>query len=765
MLKLLTLVCGVHAAAAVANCSVGVTNASLKVFVRASSQVTTAACAVIANDGPVGVCWTGACEFPRRAASALVHAYLLTPEASSSGTQVTSAYLWTSNVLSLPSDSEDAEAPSPGAPAAAAFDVGILYSFFHGFASYAMSNVSAQNGTLVTVEDVIRSDGSLVIADILERYNATSLNSRFYYHATPQSDVNHGYYCVYAKRSNESVGWIPDCDRINDTLTRHAAQLVAAGVAYTVGCATNLPGWSVQADVIQQRPLEILFETWAALRAAGTPTPAITSWQTVPAGATNWQGALALYNQYPDMVYRDSGSGKMVFFVTTKEPDAGIIAAIESNGGANNVMVQQMWAAFPPAEYQDGVWAFFAPCTEVVNGTVKFTTSVVGLGRGATGCGQLMTVNSSLGTSMAISPSMQLGYGSHPFTSANKYEGLMLKRQFGTLLDAQLAAWRDGASTAPNHVMLSSWNELIAQPQPNPYNSPYAFSMGLPWDTEHRDWLWVDTYGSSMSRDLEPTVEYGTLLYDIMSSCLRVASLTTALRAAADVGATTDASWRDVFASSGGAQSALQAAIRSPAAVQLASPCSVAGEVCCAYNDTIDGYAVVWALIRNDRADALLTGNPEDLGNLTCPTCHWTQTCNPYNGPTDFCVDAALVDSPLAQQGPFVLHNGGCGAVAMQAETFAAQRGDVLSGTTVTLPDRVPLYRCFDGTHHFFDTDASCGGATMEHVLGCMHATRYSNMARALRKCTSATTGVTYHVMDGHCAAGDADAGVLGFVR
>jgi hypothetical protein len=67
-----------------------------------------------------------------------------------------------------------------------------------------------------------------------------------------------------------------------------------------------------------------------------------------------------------------------------------------------------------------GIWGFFSPC--IYNGTGKpqYTNSIVGLGRGASGCGQLTTVGSPLGTAIAVSPSWQLGYGSLPFTSANK---------------------------------------------------------------------------------------------------------------------------------------------------------------------------------------------------------------------------------------------------------------------------------------------------------------------------------------------------------
>lgn len=93
----------------------------------------------------------------------------------------------------------------------------------------------------------------------------------------------------------------------------------------------------------------------------------------------------------------------------------------------------------------------------------------------------------------------------------------------------------------------------LSQPQANHFNSPYAFSMGLPHDPQgyssraltldlslvhpllapthpvahitsllaSKD-LWVDTYGWSIGRDIEPSVQGGSAIFDLMASCLRV---------------------------------------------------------------------------------------------------------------------------------------------------------------------------------------------------------------------------------------------------
>lgn len=635
-------------------------------------------------------------------------------------------------------------------PCGAALSVGVLYEGWHGFATQTLVNITARGGAALTVEGVLASSGNLTLNDMLNKYGAAGAADNFYFQAEPAA----GFYCIYDKRPSEPTGWIPDCSGINATLARHAAQLTAAGVDFVVVDSTNLPTLTEEADVIQVRPQEVLFETWASLRSSGTPTPAITAWQTVPPGGTLWQNALALYNAYPDLVFKDPGSGKMLFFVPSPPgdgPDPGIVAAIEANGGGDNVTVVPMWAEFGSPGFATGMWAFFSPCVIGAGASAVPTSSVVGLGRGATPCGQLATTGSAVGSALAVSPSYQMSYGSLPFTAAGKFDGLTLKRQFGTLLAAAAA----GSGGLPDYVFLSSWNEWISQPQPNPYGSPYAFSMGLPDDAMRAD-LWVDSYGSSLSRDLEPSTTYGTQLYDIMASCLRVAR-----SAAADY-----AAWQRAVEHSGsdgdGGAAAAAAAARLDAAYgtgggRRTTSCTAAGEVCCTYNETTDGYAASWALTLNGGGDALLTYDTNEVAHLTCPGCGWAQTCNAYAGPTDFCIDAAIVSTPAALSGPFVLHSAGCGSATGQYPSPSA-----------SLPGRAPLYRCRTADNvHAFGSAPGCGvvGATTEQVLGCMDTTRSSNMPRGLRGCTAAAGGFMYHVLDGGCAAGDADGGILGFVH
>jgi hypothetical protein len=72
-------------------------------------------------------------------------------------------------------------------------------------------------------------------------------------------------------------------------------------------------------------------------------------------------------------------------------------------------------------------------------------------------------------------------------------------------------------SSGVDNILLSSFNEFIAQPQANPYPAGVE-SMGLVcWDPMATS-LWVDTFGGSFARDIEPSREFGSATYDLAQS-------------------------------------------------------------------------------------------------------------------------------------------------------------------------------------------------------------------------------------------------------
>jgi hypothetical protein len=132
-----------------------------------------------------------------------------------------------------------------------------------------------------------------------------------------------------------------------------------------------------------------------------------------------------------------------------------------------------------------------------------------------------------------------------------------------------------------------------------------------------------------MSRDLEPSVEYGSQLYDIVSSCLSIIGAmrqlarqaldetyrgpytpaVAALRARPRLerALALMAAFGSYDVTSSAAQLVIETTLADPdvTAASLAAAlrpyrrltaCTPADSPCCAYDDAVDGYAVIWAL-------------------------------------------------------------------------------------------------------------------------------------------------------------------------
>lgn len=467
--------------------------------------------------------------------------------------------------------------------------VGILYAVWHTPAATAMRNIAATGSTPVTVEDVLASGGTIPLANVLEKYQQAGPAMDFYYNTHPASG---GFYCLYRARP-ATTGLVPDCPDITATATRHAEQLLAAGIDFVVIDASNLTGLDDSSDELQIRPTQVLFEEWQKLRAAGQKTPQIAVWNPIPTGAEQWQKYVALYDDpaYDGLVMHDKKTGKKVFFVTdnSSKPDPTILAQIESNGGKQDIVVQRMWTIGATDTSVDR-WSFMSAC--MANG--QATTSIVG----QASCAQPYTPKSTLGSQIAVVPSFQTGYGSLPFSSAGKLGGLTLQQQWATALRVR-----------PDYVLVSGWNELVAQPQPNPYSgNAFARSMGLEEDPDGSR-LFVDTYGAEFGRDLEPTVDRGDADYQLLSSCVRV------------------------FRSG---------AIR----------CDDASEACCA-TATASAYVNVWTLVDSAGTDALLTTNRGERDTLVAGG-GWREVCARFGTPSTFCLAANESAAPF---GPFIAYS------------------------------------------------------------------------------------------------------------
>ena len=305
-----------------------------------------------------------------------------------------------------------------------------------------------------------------------------------------------------------------------------------------------------------------------------------------------------------------------------------------------------------------------------------------------------------------------------PFAAPGKMRGLTLQRLFRRIL-----------ATQPPNVFVSSFNEHIGGRQSPVFKAATAFNMGLPNDPQARH-VWVDTYGVEFSRDLEPTVEGGSRIWEVTviipSPTLR--SLTSTVERDAKLG-----------------PHANQVAASCVTLYKEGGTCDTnATATCCTTDDKLV-YANVWslastsALIEDGRLDLracicpacvrvthmftcvspsgasakgernrLLTTNAAEVSSLV-KSLKWVEVCNPITGPTAFCVDTAQLDG---RDGPFMLYS-----------------------VPVAQPSVTPLYRCItSNATHFVSTDVRCEGHTQESRLGWLSRVRGGETLRALRK-------------------------------
>ena len=393
--------------------------------------------------------------------------------------------------------------------------VGVFYSGWHWGACSAVNQLAQNGQPVISVEQLLESrveDGSATgsgyqFQELLLSNNMTGLASNFYYQHFPAG----GPYCIVHQRQPGDINYnashegmagaysAPDCPNWEQTVARQAQQMVAAGIDYVVVDGTNIAGYDAGSDGIQLRPFEVLVQQFAALRAQGIATPEVAMWQRFPENPTpssdggDWlyKRVLAVYNDaaYQQVLMHDAKTGKMVYFypdIGNFDPD--FVNVVNSNGGANNVVAVPMWAyAHTPNQ-----WSFMSACQQ--GGQIDDGD-----------CNQPWTPTSVIGSQMAVVPSYQIGWASLPWQASGLLGGVTLRKQFATAF-----------AQHPDYLLLSSWNETIAQPGAN------GPSMGLATDPTGNNVAFVDNYGIEFSRDIEPSAELGSFVYDLVASCLRV---------------------------------------------------------------------------------------------------------------------------------------------------------------------------------------------------------------------------------------------------
>ena len=607
------------------------------------------------------------------------------------------------------------------AAAGAPRGVGVLYNLNTVQAAQAQAAVARLGAPQLTTELVIRSDGALTLADVYGRGLALNLtNSSLLNQIYGAQPAALGYYCLYTARPGDpQPAPARDCANATGVARAHAATLSAAGIDWITLDATNWPTFdnstynassatargSLLVDATLVRPIEVLLEAWAAMRAEGLPTPRIAAWPcapspaVVPAARALWRHLLdALYNdaRYQDLVLRDA-AGKKVFFMANKPGAKGAqcfgndtVALVEANGGRHDVAVTLMWAQFGAGAFAGGEWGFFSPCTD---GGVA-TSSIVD----APACAQRATTAGPGGPLVEVTASTgyMLSAAGLPYAAPGHLRGLTLARQFEAVLAARAPA-----------LLLSSFNEhtggRVALAAGGAGGEPrVAFNMGLPGDPQRGD-VWVDSYAAEFTRNLEPTVEGGGRVWEVLVACVRL------YRAGA------------TCASAGVAPS----------------------DACCSRADK-EVFASVWSLSLRGGDDAALTASRAERAALLA--AGWAEVCAPVANPTVFCVDRAAADG---RDGPFIVYSA-AGASPLGPTRPLLRCRDAASGA------------------HSFTTRPACeGGGAADGVLGHVATVRGGEMLRALRRCVSAggnASTARSHALDLACDQPDGGE-VLGFVR
>lgn len=522
----------------------------------------------------------------------------------------------------------------------------------------------------VTGEDVIRA-GAFLNSSIWA-YQAAAAAPQW---ATPPSAVYGaapaiGIYCQYRKRANETTGAMPDCNETDAVWRTHAALLTAAGVEWVAPDSTNDDGDPRYAppaggsDLSILRPMELMADSWvrlmcveersgggffelhlvlacsaqAAMRAGGEATPQISVFARVSGGPL-WRWFLdGFFNNETlldaGLILRASPngtSGSKVFFGAGRPGEeagfhswnATTVAAIEFNGGREDVVVPAMWFA-PNATSgweASGGLDYYAPC--IAGGAYSTDAPFV---IGGPPCGHLKTRNSSVGAVWTVSASVP--QASQPY-AGHKLGGAFLKRQF----------WDVFADPEPTDFLFApSWNEFATGGGPVSEPNTLFTALGLRPDDPASFLSFVDAYAGEWSnfarlttrfvrlafaslhrplagehsRTLEPSATDGGRYYALLASCMRVLRVQRALGIIGD-----------------------------------GRGCAVAGEDCCETyaNET---FTVAFSLDAPGRAtraapDSVVTSDRALAATLQA--AGWAQVCSPdptaFDGQTTVVVGVA----------------------------------------------------------------------------------------------------------------------------
>ena len=575
--------------------------------------------------------------------------------------------------------------------------VGILYEIWHCEAANTYAKIKESGFEQLTTELIIQSNGQKNLSDVYP----FQTDNHDIYNVQPKL----GFYCLCSPRS-ESETHMPNCPMVSEVAKAHAKMLYNGGFDYIAVDITNWPTvGSNSTDVSIVRPLENLFEEWLSLRSQGINTPDIVLWVDSPVVNYNpkqsmmWQYLLDhFYNNATraELIWRQPdttanrnlagekaiNNGKLTFFlVGASKYNATVDSMIRYNEGRNNIETVKVWALFGKSDYMAGEWGFFSPCT---TSTGSLTTSMIGTG---SDCNQYSSSarkgdNNSKIVEISASGGYMLTQCALPFASPGHMRGLTMQRLFKKIL-------RD----SPPNVFMSSFNEHIGGRQQSVYQSNVAYNMGLPNDPQKRI-VWVDTYGAEFSRDIEPTIEGGSRVWEVTVECIRM--------------------YKNGLTCGDEPESS-----------------------CCTTGDKL-----VWhnafSLKNSKTGDNLVTNSMREKNELIDGNHSWHEVCHSIAGPSVFCVNSSIMDG---RNGPFMLyslgnatksgtrpvyrcirHKDGKHYLSNDAKCGKSGKMEYLLGYTSNvrgLETLRELFRCDLGEEGYSHAlDLSCGTAGSSHSLG-----------------------------------------------
>ncbi|PNP47915.1 hypothetical protein TGAMA5MH_00967 [Trichoderma gamsii] len=232
-----------------------------------------------------------------------------------------------------------------------------------------------------------------------------------------------------------------------NVLDRHFAQISGAGIDFIVIDATNLQGYGGYATGLFTEPSDVLLDEMIRQRAAAKTTPYVVFWvgTTSTSSDPSAVGRFVQDRYYSNAAYSDlwvTYEGKPLLLMTDSLP----------NELAGNFTLRKMWGL--QSSLADGEWSFLQDAPQNVG-----------------------TMN-GIAEEISVCIAKQATYISNKATATPRKQGQMFADQ-----------WARAFEIHPKVVMLTWWNEWVAQRQANDGDGNPQF---------------VDEYDSEYSRDIEP---------------------------------------------------------------------------------------------------------------------------------------------------------------------------------------------------------------------------------------------------------------------